>query len=502
MPALAHLGMRPRRSFGLDDRWVATGEQLDEGGQAHIHVVMDSTGQRPGEHVVKLLKNAKRTPRLDKEIQTTKRLHAAGCPVLEIADDYLTSDPDADRPWYVAPRIVQGALAKHLRTGEHYRGTFESAMQLYRNVLTGVLAIHAQKVAHRDLKPGNILLVGDGVVLADLGLALALGEIEGERLTVELERIGSLHYTPPEAFSRRPANPQQFAFDAFALGKILYEVLAGTPLPAFVSPTDPEYDLTRKWEGPAYRAVNRVLRGLLHEDPNVRLTYLGELPGQIDELLSLQSAREPAPAAVPRWHTDLLSASDLLASKTTAPAPRKPADAMKEEADQIAKEALEVWQTSEAVKQLENALGTARGGHLVVSRPTLGDVVRSKLGGLQPTRRGLEPLEDAGYPFRPTAESGAHLSVAPAMPDAVPFRQLWLSAAIGIKDDVTAAATCVIRREEGTLGTTDIVRDRVRVILSRYGDPVLISKVRHDAEEMLATYVQDVIAEVRRVAKK
>lgn len=494
--------MGRRRTFGLQNRWVATGEMLEEGGQAHIYVVVDSTGRRPGDHVAKLLKDVRRTPRLDNEIETTKRLYAAGCPVLEIVDDYLVSGSDAQRPWYVAPRITRGSLARHLREGEPYGGTFEAAMRLYSDVVTGVLAIHAQKVAHRDLKPGNILLDEQRVILADLGLALVLGEIEGERLTAELERIGSLHYTPPEAFSRRPADPQQFAFDAFALGKILYELVAGVPLPAFVSPTDPAYDLTRKWDGPAYRAVNRVLRGLLHDDPNVRLTYLGDLLGQIDELLSLYRVGEPAPEIAPRWHTDLLSASDLLAAKAAPPTARKPEDAMKEEADQVAREALEVWQTSEAVEQLESALGTARGGHLVVTRPTLGDMARSALGGLQPTRRGLEPIEDLGYPPWPAAEAGAHLSVASATPDAVPFRQLWLSVTIGVKDGVTAVATCVIRREEGARGTTDIVRDRVRVTVSRYGDPSLIAKVRRDAEEMLAVYVPDVIAEVKRVAKR
>lgn len=494
--------MGRRRTFGQHDRWVATGETIGEGGQAHIHVVIDSAGRRHGEHVIKLLKNAKRTPRLDKEIETTKRLHAVGCPVLEIVDDYLTSDPTADRPWYVAPRIKQGALAGHLRSGEHYEGTFESAIKLYRDVLTGVLAIHAQNVAHRDLKPGNILLDGDGIILADLGLALAIGEIEGERLTVELERIGSLHYTPPEAFSRRPVDPQQFAFDAFALGKILYELLAGVPLPAFVPPTDPEYDLTKKWNGPTYRTVNRILRGLLHDDPTVRLTYLAELPGQVEDLLSLQTTSDAAPATVPRWHTDLLSASDLLAVRPSAPAAKKPEDAMKEEVEQLAKEVLEVWQSSDAAQQLEKALGTARGGHLAVNAPTAGDVVHSQLGGLQPTRRGLEPLEDAGYPFRPTAEAGAQMSVASAAPELVPFRHLWLCVAVGIKDDVLATATCVIRREEGTRGTTDIVSDRLRVNLGRPGDAALIRKVRRDAEEMLATYVQDVITEVRRIAKK
>jgi len=66
---------------------------------------------------------------------------------------------------------------------------------------------------------------------------------------------------------------------------------------------------------------------------------------------------------------------------------------------------------------------------------------------------------------------------------------------------VTASATCVIRREEGPRGTIDVVRDRLSVVLNRYGDPALINRVRRDAEEMLANFVQDVIEEVKRIAK-
>jgi hypothetical protein len=66
-----------------------------------------------------------------------------------------------------------------------------------------------------------------------------------------------------------------------------------------------------------------------------------------------------------------------------------------------------------------------------------------------PTRLGLEPLEDAGYPFRPEAESGANISVASAAPAALPFRMLWLCVAIGVKANAFGVATCIIRREEG-----------------------------------------------------
>lgn len=485
------------RAFGVKERWVTTGEALDEGGQAYIHVVLDSTEARAGEHVIKLLKNAKRSARLDNEIATTKRLYEAGCPVLEIADDYLESDPTADRPWYVAPRITDGALAKRLVAGQHYGGTFESALSLYRDIVNGVLAIHEHGVAHRDLKPANILLQGNRIILADLGLALALGEIEGERLTAELERIGSLHYIPPEAHSRRPIDQHQYAFDAYALGKILYEVMAGKPLPAFVSPADTEYDITKKWNGPEYRGINRVLRGLLHDDPSIRSTYLRELPGQIDEFLTSTPR-----STIPRWHTDLLSASDLLAYKSAAmPINRTPVDEMREEAEQIVREVLEVWEASDAVKQLEEALGVARGGYLTITKPSASNAARQLLATFQPTRKGLEPLQDRGYPFGAMAEAGCQMSVSSANPEQVQFRHLWLCTIVGIKDDQTVAATFIIRREKGVQGTTDILDDKLRITSASRRDATIVAKVRRGAAELLDLFVQNVITEVKLAAK-
>lgn len=490
-----------RRAFGIDDRWVATGQVIAEGGQAHVHVVLDSTGVHVGDHVIKLLKNTRRTPRLDREISETKRLRPLGCAVLEIVDDYMVSDPTASRPWYVTRRFPRGSLASHLSPGEPFGGSFESAIELYKRIVEGVLGIHGEGVAHRDLKPANVLLDDDddGVVLADLGLAMAIGETEGDRLTEELERIGSLHYTPPEAFSRRPVDPNQFAFDAFALGKIMYECLAGRPLPAFVGPTDPEFDLVKQRDTAAYRALNRVLRGLLHDDPAVRLAHLRELPGQIDELVALDAGGEK-PGKAPRWHTDLLTASDLLASRATAAPRQPPEDMSKAEAEQIAKEALEVWQESDAIERLESVLGTHRGGHLVVTRPVVGDLARSQLGGLQATRHGLEPFEDLGYPHRPKGEAGVHMSVASSLPDTIRFRQLWLCMTVGVVDTEVYAALSIIRRELGLRASTDVVEDRIRLIRGRSSDPALVAHLRDAAEQMLSRYIEDVIAEVQRAA--
>lgn len=492
--------MATGRRFGSSGRWKSTGESLVEGGQAHVLIVTDQSGEFAGEHVVKILKNTKRTARIDKEIETTRTLHSKGCSVLRVVDDYLTSEPDADRPWYIAPRIEGGSLASALRPGRPFGGSLLTALELFRQIDASVRGIHGHGVAHRDLKPANILLDRGTPILADLGLSLVIGELEGERLTGELERIGSLHYTPPEAYSRRPVDQQQFAFDAYALGKLLYEVLAGQALPAFVAPTDPDFDLARTSSDRAVRSVNRILLRLLHNDPAVRMAALPDINGEISDLIDgLASPKEER--VVPQWHSDLLSVGDLLARKAAAPVARTDPNAdLRGGLDLLVQEAFGAWDGSAAVEQLEQALGKSRGGVLKVVRSPTSETVRSLLGGISQTTRGLEPLEDNKYPFRPTLEAGGHIEVAPADDNAVSFRHMWLCAVAGSRDSKVAFAVCIIRRELGPRGAVDVLGKHA-VVLHDTGDPLrLAQKARQAAAEMLDRFVKEVINEAKRAA--
>jgi WD40 repeat protein/predicted Ser/Thr protein kinase len=82
---------------------------------------------------------------------------------------------------------------------------------------------HAQGVLHRDLKPGNLLLDGQGTLwIADFGLAKAE---DVEDLTATGELVGTLRYLAPERFAGR-CGPQS---DLYALGATLYEMLALRP---------------------------------------------------------------------------------------------------------------------------------------------------------------------------------------------------------------------------------------------------------------------------------
>ena len=93
---------------------------------------------------------------------------------------------------------------------------------------------HERGVVHRDIKPGNILLSERGEPLvADFGIALAVAQAGAGRITETGLSLGTPHYMSPEqATGDRDVDSRS---DVFALGCVLYEMLAGEP--PFSAPT-------------------------------------------------------------------------------------------------------------------------------------------------------------------------------------------------------------------------------------------------------------------------
>ena len=104
----------------------------------------------------------------------------------------------------------------------------DDAVAITRKVADALDYAHEHGVVHRDIKPGNILLSERGEpLIADFGIALAVAQAGGGRITETGLSLGTPHYMSPEqATGDRDVDPRS---DVYALGCVLYEMLAGQP---------------------------------------------------------------------------------------------------------------------------------------------------------------------------------------------------------------------------------------------------------------------------------
>jgi DNA-binding NarL/FixJ family response regulator len=100
----------------------------------------------------------------------------------------------------------------------------DEALHAIGGALEALAYAHARGIVHRDIKPENIMVTPDGqVTVTDFGLALARGDV---RLTQEGTIVGTVLYLAPEVISGTP--PDRRA-DLYAIGAVLYELIAGRP---------------------------------------------------------------------------------------------------------------------------------------------------------------------------------------------------------------------------------------------------------------------------------
>lgn len=98
------------------------------------------------------------------------------------------------------------------------------AAGLAAQVAEALDAAHRAGLVHRDVKPANVLLTGDGrIKVADFGIAKA---VEGADLTQPGLMVGTAKYVAPEQVEGKPVDPRT---DIYSLGVVLYEMLCGRP---------------------------------------------------------------------------------------------------------------------------------------------------------------------------------------------------------------------------------------------------------------------------------
>ena len=131
----------------------------------------------------------------------------------------------ASRLWYAMPYVEGESLRQRIaREGQL---SLDQAVRIATQVLSALGYAHAHGVIHRDIKPENILLEGDEAVVADFGVARAISAAGQDRLTETGLALGTPAYMSPEqATATRELDGRS---DLYALGCVLYEMLAGQP---------------------------------------------------------------------------------------------------------------------------------------------------------------------------------------------------------------------------------------------------------------------------------
>ncbi len=195
--------------------------QLGEGGMGVVYAAHDDRLDRSVaiKRMRETFDDAVQRERLLREARAAASIsHPNVCHVYELAEEggqlYLVMELLAGEP--LADRIARGPLP------------LAEALQVTLGILGALEALHARGIGHRDLKPSNVFLTAHGIKLLDFGLARPL--VEQLKTDVTLTAPGSIvgtpRYMPPEQWEGEPFVP---ASDLFAVGAILFEMLAGKP---------------------------------------------------------------------------------------------------------------------------------------------------------------------------------------------------------------------------------------------------------------------------------
>ncbi|HEV8123622.1 MAG TPA: protein kinase [Gemmatimonadales bacterium] len=250
----------------LADRYRIERE-LGQGGMATVYLAEDIKHSR--KVAVKVLKPELAAvlgaERFLAEIKVTANLqHPNLLPLFDsgAADGFL---------YYVMP-YVQGETLR-ARLERERQLPVDEVVRLVTLLANAMDYAHAQGVIHRDLKPDNILLQAGQPVIADFGIALAVAQAGGSRVTETGLSLGTPHYMSPEqAAGERTLDAKS---DQYALGAVTYEMLSGEP----------------PHTGPTAQAI---IARLMTEKPRTLRATRPEVPPAIDLAVGRALAKSPA----------------------------------------------------------------------------------------------------------------------------------------------------------------------------------------------------------------
>ncbi len=168
--------------------------------------------------------------RFVREAQAANRVVKNGRQHPNVVDAFDVGRDRETGQFFIVQELLEGeTLAQYLYRQPGRRVLEDDALRLLRPVLDAVAGAHDVGIVHRDLKPENVFLSGtdpsgDPIPkVLDFGIA----QLADARMTPTYELLGTPQYMPPEAFNG--AGKVDARADVWALGTILYEMVAGAP---------------------------------------------------------------------------------------------------------------------------------------------------------------------------------------------------------------------------------------------------------------------------------
>jgi len=282
----------------LRDRY-AIERELGRGGMATVYLARDLRHDRPV--ALKVLHPelaATLGPeRFLREVRLAARLQHPH--ILSVYD----SGESAGRLWFTMPYVEGESLRDRLRRERQL--PVADAVRLTREIALALDFAHRHGAVHRDIKPENILLVDGQALVADFGIARALGSGD-ERLTETGLTLGTPAYMSPEQAAADKGVDART--DIYSLGIVLYEMLAGEP--PFTAPTAQAMIARRMLESPrplrdvretVPEGVAGAAARALAKSPADRFATAAEFARALDEsgmaptVVNSQPAARPAP---------------------------------------------------------------------------------------------------------------------------------------------------------------------------------------------------------------
>jgi hypothetical protein len=215
--------------LGVDLGGVKIVRLIGEGGMGRVYEAVQARPERTV--AVKIIRQGilteKTLRRFEREAEFLAKLQHPGIAQIYVVGTY--SSDVGEIPFYVMEYLADAKPVTHYV--DELNLSLTDRLRLFQQVCQAVSHGHDRGVVHRDLKPGNILIDGNGQPkVIDFGVArstdsdLALTSMRTD--TGQL--VGTVQYMSPEQFGADPHDLDTRA-DVYALGVVLYELLAGEP---------------------------------------------------------------------------------------------------------------------------------------------------------------------------------------------------------------------------------------------------------------------------------